>query len=936
MMKVNEINNVFFRGSVQNIGLVSVPQDKMEINTSRNSNKELGVNSLISSTPDYGIKIPQRYTKTGVEDLPNGLKLHSYKLANGYKVSIIPMEDSPAVVKTYVNVGAFNETSDIKGISHFLEHMAFNGTNGDNGHIKLNTGDSFKQIEKLGGWANASTNYALTDYINSAPLLDKKDLETQIKVLAAMSEDLKLSDEMIKKEKGPVSSEINMILDNPQTIAMDQTVRTLYNIKNPADELIGGSVNHIQNLTRKDVMDYYNKYYSPENTNIVITGDVSPDEAIALVSKNFVSNKRSKGERYEEKLTPIEKTVRKDFISDKAKSAEIVLGFNGPKNNSAKEKILYLLASNYLESEKVGLRKKLKDFNSYPSIDSERISTKTDGNRMIYLGTSASDKNVENVLKTIFNTINNIEPISDEQLQKIKNNMKENREENYEYSEAVNNIIGNAVLDGNLDYTLNYNEILEGITAEEVNDAVKKYFDLNKTAITVVHPKEISEISFKGHSRKPINEEKISTETLNNNFEVGFYETKSPKQVVSVKFATDVPYNKKAGVRDVLDEIYSMGTKYLDENSFNKLKEDLNLGIWATAGAGGLSVNIDGNNKNYKQALNLARDLIYNPRINEDTLKKAKEKIKEGIERSQTTASSLYYNKFVSKYNEYAYSKDEILKGLESITVDDVKDFHNYILQNSRGTVSANISTENEGIKETIVDFAEGLHKVKPNVLQENAMYKKLTTPVVLTYAQKNSQADIKQVYNFKYEDSIKNKVTARLLNSILSNSSIGLFDTLREKEHLAYSVYSDISTEDDLGELSLNIKTTTDNKEIGEQSYENLQRSIDGFKRQINELQEGKFTDEDLENSKKNMKAGLLEQEGAQAKVISLKSGLNSKYGANYDNQIFDEIDNVTKEDIINLAKKIFAQNPVYAITATQDTLDANKDYLDNLRLTV
>lgn len=71
-----------------------------------------------------------------------------------------------------------NETANIKGISHFLEHMAFNGTNGENGHIKLEAGDSFKKIDELGGWANASTNYAITDYVNSTPLLDKKEFGT--------------------------------------------------------------------------------------------------------------------------------------------------------------------------------------------------------------------------------------------------------------------------------------------------------------------------------------------------------------------------------------------------------------------------------------------------------------------------------------------------------------------------------------------------------------------------------------------------------------------------------------------------------------------------------------------------------------------------------------------------------------------------------------
>ena len=191
--------------------------------------------------------------------------------------------------------------------------------------------------------------------------MNAADLETQIKVLSAMTEDLKLSDEMIKKEKGPVSSEINMILDNPQTIAMDQTVRTLFNLSSPADELVGGSVEHIQNLTRKDVVDYYNKYYTPDNTNIVITGDVNPDEAIALVSKHFTSTKHSVGKKYEEKLSPITKTVRKDYISDKAKSAVIMLGFAGPKNFDSKEKLIYSIAVDYLYSNTSGLTKNLKD-----------------------------------------------------------------------------------------------------------------------------------------------------------------------------------------------------------------------------------------------------------------------------------------------------------------------------------------------------------------------------------------------------------------------------------------------------------------------------------------------------------------------------------------------------------------------------------------------
>ena len=158
------------------------------------------------------------------------------------------------------------------------------------------------------------------------------------------------------------------------------------------------------------------------------------------------------------------------------------------------------------------------------------------------------------------------------------------------------------------------------------------------------------------------------------------------------------------------------------------------------------------------------------------------------------------------------------------------------------------------------------------------------------------------------------------------------MFDNLREKQHLAYSVFSDISREGDLGEISCNILTTTDNKEIGEYSYDNVKKSIDGFTTQIEELKNGKFTDKDLENAKLAMKAELLNDEGTNTKLRSLDSGLNSKFGIYYKNQLYSMIDGITKENITNFAERIFKNPPIYSIVASQDTLDANKEFFEEL----
>ena len=131
--------------------------------------------------------------------------------------------------------------------------------------------------------------------------------------------------------------------------------------------------NNVFNMGNHGDHDYYNKYYTPDNMNLVITGDVNPDEVIQLVAKNFNSSKISTGKKFEEKLVPLNKTVRKDFKNDKAVSTEIVLGFSGPANNDLKENVLFDTAKTYLESYTSGLKQNLKRFNSYPYIDSEKI-----------------------------------------------------------------------------------------------------------------------------------------------------------------------------------------------------------------------------------------------------------------------------------------------------------------------------------------------------------------------------------------------------------------------------------------------------------------------------------------------------------------------------------------------------------------------------------
>ena len=108
--------------------------------------------------PDFNVSRPIPYNKIEDINLGNNLTAHYYKLANGQKVVIVPKKGT-TVVKTYVNTGSLNEPDKLRGISHYIEHNLFNGSE------SLGEENVFDEVNKIGGYANASTSFSVTDYI---------------------------------------------------------------------------------------------------------------------------------------------------------------------------------------------------------------------------------------------------------------------------------------------------------------------------------------------------------------------------------------------------------------------------------------------------------------------------------------------------------------------------------------------------------------------------------------------------------------------------------------------------------------------------------------------------------------------------------------------------------------------------------------------------
>ena len=207
-------------------------------------------------------------------------KIHERRLANGLRVLIVERHLDPVVAVTcWYRVGALNELEDEAGLSHFLEHMMFKGTE------RFGKGEVDRTTTRLGGQNNAFTSYDHTGYwfeLASGRWQAALDLE------ADRMRNLSLDPDEFASEKAVVLEELSMGLDDPWRALAQSVGEELYG-RHPYRRPIIGYPDVLARLTPEAMRAYYDRFYHPGNATLVIAGDVKPAAAFRDVKERFAS-----------------------------------------------------------------------------------------------------------------------------------------------------------------------------------------------------------------------------------------------------------------------------------------------------------------------------------------------------------------------------------------------------------------------------------------------------------------------------------------------------------------------------------------------------------------------------------------------------------------------------------------------------------------------
>lgn len=890
------------------------------------------VQNIQTQTPVYPVYTPiqpKAAQKTGEIKIPGCENAQIYELANGQKAVIIK-KDGPVTINTYVKVGSINETDDIRGMSHYIEHNLFNGSS------NLKPNEFVDDVKRMGGIYNAATGFSSTNYFISSPVHSKEDFDKMLEIHANMLEAPTFTPETLEKEKGIVCSEIQMLEDQPYQKAQNLLIRNLFQINTKSCDLIGGSVSNIQNLNRNKVNEYYQKYYTPDNMVTVVVGDINPEETAQKLNKMFISRKPPSTEKRVEPLKPIEKSIRQDINCESINSASVNIGFVGPKNNDLKgEVVINALLLAIAGNDNTELSKSLSKFNTYVDFSTEMVSNNPEDRSAILLSASFNDSDSEKGLKAVYEGLHKAksEKISNGDLQAIKNSLKKQYKITSESSMYLTQMIGTATVTNKIEDIQKSYEMIDQLTSEDIQKAANDFLDLNKSSIVVLHPKsdQNKNISFKGNFHSDAADHldmgPVDSYNIANNMRVDYHQANTSFSYMTMGIKNTDIKNTKPGCDLLLAAMLNMGSAYTSKEDFNNkaLREGVDIGFNAKNNQIVISAKSDAGN--IKSGINLAKEVILAPNFTPENFEKAKAQLRLEYQSSPKTPDDKIGEELFPDNPSFT-SYDKAIKNLDYLTIDDVKSLYFGIMGNA--TAKTTISAPDKEKQRNLVSLQSIPVRFNPYEYKFKPDNYELKENKVIIQSEERNQASIEKVYKIKLSGNIKDTATMMVLNSILSDGKEGLFEDLREKQKLAYAVKSNFITNNKDALLQLNIKTTTQDPSNGLEYHKNVQKSLEGFNNHINKLINEKVTQEDLNAAKLALLSKVIfNTESTGGKHAQISQNSESFYGVGYTKELVNAIQNVTAEDVQKIAQINFKKPAVVSLIASQKTLDQNAPYL-------
>ncbi|MGA3294635.1 MAG: pitrilysin family protein [Candidatus Acidiferrales bacterium] len=398
-------------------------------------------------------------------------------LPNGLVVITEPMEHVHSVsVGIWLRSGSRREPAELNGISHFIEHMVFKGT------ARRTAEDIAREVDRVGGMLDAFTAKEMVCF--NTRVLDEH-LPIAFDVLADMVLDPKFADEDIAREQSVVLEEIRMTQDNPEDLVHELFTQNFWDTHALGKPILG-TPETVSSFTRDALQKWFRQWYAPNHLVITAAGHLSHAQLVDLVSERFAKLAPSADGRSETVPQPaphITLRAKRELeqvhiclgvpalpLTDRRRFASAIL------NNILGGGMSSRLFQNIRERQ--GLAYAIfSDVNSYRDA----------GVLSVYAGTSL--ETAEQLVRSVLDEFRRLkdEPLDAEELRRAKDHLKGSLLLSLEGSGSRMNSLARYHLYFNRHFTpQELIAMLESVTAEEVQQIAREFFEPGRVAASVV------------------------------------------------------------------------------------------------------------------------------------------------------------------------------------------------------------------------------------------------------------------------------------------------------------------------------------------------------------------------------------------------------------------------------------------------------------------
>ena len=407
-------------------------------------------------------------------------------LSNGLTVLVRRDTSAPVVaIVTHVKAGYFDETDDVSGIAHVLEHMFFKGTR------RRGVGDIAKETKASGGYLNAHTIYDATAYYTVLP---SSSFAAGLDIQADAYSNSAIDADELAKELEVIIQEAKRKTDNPPVLA----VETLYELLHDNHRMRRWRIGHegpLRALDQNAMLRFYRNFYRPSNTILSIVGDVDEDEAMRLVTDHYGALPDAKPERDRGPIEPHHDDMRYRELDGDISQSQVVIGWRTPHTLHEDTPVLDVAAQVLAAGRASRLYRALRERQVASSVSAYNYSPTELGVFVVHAETRP--ERALDATRAVWDQVRALRdaPIEPGELERVRHIFEARWIRQFESMEGQANYLAGWEALGDWQMGDEYFARFMSVTSEEIHSVASRYLTPARAGIVIYRPTDSDSIA---------------------------------------------------------------------------------------------------------------------------------------------------------------------------------------------------------------------------------------------------------------------------------------------------------------------------------------------------------------------------------------------------------------------------------------------------------